>query len=325
MASSGRSIVAQTQPCSHSIDIDTCLFCAAFAAAQVWLSDAEAHFHNRLDCEARVSSTERGIYSKDPKWRRRIEFAKAEREGARPCPVCRPFDPRRWRKKQSTREHLDELRLTHFTTFDNFLSIVADREIRARSRLEARPAGLGSEAAAAVRAARVIRPPDVQGSDCVPFSLTHRPSFMEAVRAGRDDERLLAPSDRPSNENLLALETTFHRLTHRASDAAASFRIRWVITSRDAGDPRAGIKDQRSDLVALIDFARDKAGGAFAEHPIAGNAELLVENGVPLRLIERIVVPPLALKTATTHLLGTRGFANPPEVRIRTHWFESTS
>ncbi|MGW9183836.1 DarT ssDNA thymidine ADP-ribosyltransferase family protein [Agromyces sp. NPDC055661] len=321
MERGSRSIVAQTQPCNHGIDIDACLFCAEFAAAQVWLSDAEEHFHNRPDCESRVHSEIRGTYSKDPDWRRRIEFAKAEREGARPCPVCRPYDPRRWRRKQATSEYIGELRLTHFTRFENLLSIVEDREILARNRLDRAP-GLGSESSVAARAATVVRRPDVSVQHFVPFSLTHRPSFMDSVRTVAEDERLLSPSRRPRTENLVALETTFYRVTHRDADAAPEFRLRWAITSRDAGDPSASIRDQRSDLAALIDIARREAGERFTDHPITKNAEFLVENGVPFRLIDRILVPSVALKNAMTHVLETKGIATPPDVRVRAHWFD---
>ncbi|WP_139416177.1 DarT ssDNA thymidine ADP-ribosyltransferase family protein [Agromyces laixinhei] len=321
MSEVSRSLVAETQPCGHGIDIDACLFCAEFAANRVWLSDTEQFFHNRPDCETRTLSERRGRYSKDPNWRRQIGFAKAEREGARPCPQCRPYDPRRWRRKQPTERHIGELRLTHFTTLDNLIRIIGDREVVCRSRLDASVKGFGSVAGARQRAGTLVREPDVTALDCVPFSLTHRPAFMEALVRGRDDVRLVAPEERPPVETMIALETSFRRVIHRDPDVARAFELRWAVSSRDAGDPRTGIRHSKSDLIQLIDFARGATGDRFADHPIAQSAEFLVEQGVPFRLIDRVLVPSVALKRAVAHLLESTSIADPPDVRLRSHWF----
>lgn len=321
MSEVSRSLLAETQSCGHGIDIDACLFCAEFAANRVWLSDTEQYFHNRPDCEARSQSESRGVYSKDPNWRRQIEFAKAEREGARSCPECRPYDPRRWRRKQLTERHIGELRLTHFTGFDNLIQIIGDRELVCRSRLDTSVKGLGSLAGAEQRAGNLVREPDVTVLDCVSFSLTHRPGFMESISHARDDDRLVLPEERPPAETIVALETTFRRVIHRDPDVARAFDLRWAVSSRDAGDPRTGIRDTESDLIELIDFARHATGDRFAEHPIAQNAEFLVERGVPFRLIDRVLVPSVALKRAVVHLLEASSIVDPPDVRLRSHWF----
>lgn len=323
MTGQSRSEVAQTQSCTHSVDIDACLYCAEFAAKRVWLSDSEAFFHNRFDCDARTPSESRGLYSTDPSWRRQIEFARAERDGARPCPVCRPYDPRRWKRAQRTERHVGELRLTHFTTISSLIGIVREREIVPRSRLDQLPNDVSSESTISDRRRRVLPDSDGTVADCVTFCLTHRPSFIDAMREGRADTRLKPVAERPKLEEFLALETTFRRITHRRSDEARSFELQWAVSSRDAADPDAGIRRSTADLIKLIDFAREHSAGRFGEHPIAKNAEFLVEDGVPFRLISRILVPSLAIQKAVAHLVGA--IPDGPDIRIRSHWFESAT
>ncbi|WP_400996685.1 DarT ssDNA thymidine ADP-ribosyltransferase family protein [Agromyces sp. GXQ0307] len=70
----------------------------------------------------------------------------------------------------------------------------------------------------------------------------------------------------------------------------------------------------------LIEFARRRSGDRFAEHLIGMNAEFLVEEGLPFRLISRIVTPSVSMERVVAHLLRTAG-RDEADVRLRAPWF----
>ncbi|WP_170297112.1 DarT ssDNA thymidine ADP-ribosyltransferase family protein [Agromyces salentinus] len=207
----------------------------------------------------------------------------------------------------------------HFTTIDNFVGIVMERTLLSRGSGPEIVNDISSTRAREQRESRTLPDTAKSVADHVPFSLCHRPAFMRSLCSGAHDERLAPPDELPSPERFVALEATFWQLTRRLEGIPERSQARWAVKARDAGDEAGEFRSRSEDLAFLIDRTRDMAGGGFAEHPVAQNAEFLVEDLVPLRRITRVLTPSLDMQRAVGKLM--EGLPEAPDVRVRSHWF----